>query len=543
MKNLNATNRTVLFYLSQSLRMPKVLFHSSAILVVFALLFIVRPTTGQNPTTSNPIFPTYQFPACDQYDERNTLWLNGPSSLSFPWDGLKSYLKNQAGYNFRDRAGGLYLFSTATGPNAPHIPTSQHLFSPEDIGGFFASNIQDPGIDNILGIGHDLGGLWLRAMAKDNPRIRALILDGVPNQGSGMLKILLTPTVSGSQITEIQTLIDRSKEIMDRNNCSGSDCGIVDGLESMVNNLVIVKPYYESAFPDHPFITDATPLDIPVLVLWGNVKELSLAELITAQAFNTTSNAYQGCLDNQLAVLQQTVDDAESKALIGNVKNFLSFLTSVLKGGFDPVSDPAPDEGFRVFDAVFKLASPADWISTLYTSVSSFFSARMVEVDKIAEANKNLAELLRCRLANDLLIAEWEFAIVSISGDYDLQSTTVTRPYGEDEFDDCAFECGVDEAFGDDELGPGESCDDYCDRVLGGTGLGSYGTTYILIPNNHDGILTEQEMQYDGAMASIELPDVNHISETKAFPRNEVRDVFEDIFNGAYGAAFCVPKQ
>ena len=78
---------------------------------------------------------------------------------------------------------------------------------------------------NVLGIGHDGGGLVLRQMAKNTNRLTGMILCGVPNRGSSAIESML-PINGTSQINTLinQVLAFRSNA----QSCNG--CKVIEAL-------------------------------------------------------------------------------------------------------------------------------------------------------------------------------------------------------------------------------------------------------------------------------------------------------------------------
>jgi hypothetical protein len=144
---------------------------------------------------------------------RNTLWLDGLSTTSKGWDETPRDLKNIYDYDLFN------IISLDGLPGSVYQPELGTFDAADEL----ASHLGE--YENVLGIGHDFGGLVLRGMADGTNNLSAIVLCGVPNQGSKGIEMAIKPT-GPDGVTEVQDIIDGIETMTDGYECENS-CGII----------------------------------------------------------------------------------------------------------------------------------------------------------------------------------------------------------------------------------------------------------------------------------------------------------------------------
>ncbi len=426
--------------------------------------------------------------------QRNTLWMRGVSQNSNGWNGTKRTMEFM-GYDFRDRL--LSTYQPGLGVEA----------AADVLAGTFGGN------DDILGIAHDYGGLVMRDLQLKDDNISAMVLVGVPNQGSAAIEFTTT-VEQGSDGTRAQKLVDAIQDLKAGNSCE--DCDLVGAFDSWVNGLYGGRNYLSDATPHSPVIAhlnDNMPT-IPFAVMWGSVKEFSITRLLSSRAFPSDGDHYTQCYAKALEDARQQAKDA---FLIATIRNTAGLLGGVM----------------NFIGAITPNLSASEWTTRIGNFINTQRQNFIAGIQAVKERDEELARILRCEFANQLLAAEWQLALLEHS---DLDTHTIQVPVPS-EYDDCVLQCGIDMAWGD--FGMDVTCEEFCfglpdNEIIDAT---------VFIVEENDGLLTKSEQLLDGAAKTYHLEETNHFQESRADVKQVVSDAFEDLFEGGAGAAFIVPKQ
>ena len=429
------------------------------------------------------------------FAQRKTLWMRGVSQTSNGWNASKTHLA-YLGYDFDN-----LLFSTVYEPGLGVEAAADVL------AGTYGDN------NDLLGIAHDYGGLVMRDLQLKDDNISAMILVGVPNQGSSAIDF--TTTVEpNSDGTRAQILVDAIQDIKGGDRCE--DCDLVGAFDSWINGLYGGRNYLSDAQRGSPVIThlNENMPTVPYAVMWGSVEEFSITRLLSSRAFPSDGDYYSECYARRLEEARQ---EAKDVFLISTIRNTTGFLGSV----FNFIGSIAPG------------ISPSEWISRAGSFVNTQRQNFIAEIQAVKERDEELARILRCEFANQLLAAEWQLAMLENSA-LETNEVPISIP---SEYDNCMLECATDMAWGD--WGMNMSCDEFC------AGLPDNETTMVtvLVTEDNDGFLTMSEQQLNGAAKTYHLEETNHFQESRADIKPAVSDAFEDLFEGGAGAAFVVPKQ
>ena len=429
------------------------------------------------------------------FAQRNTLWMNGVSQTSNGWNASKTHL-TYLGYNFDN-----LLFSDVYEPGLGVQEAADIL------AGTYGDN------NDLLGIAHDYGGLIMRDLQLKDDNISAMILVGVPNQGSSAIDFttIVQPNSDG---TRAQILVDAIQDIKGGDRCE--DCDLVNAFDSWINGLYGGRTYLRDAQRESTLITHLTENmpTVPYVVMWGSVEEFSITRLLSSRAFPSDGDYYSECYARRLEEARQEAKDA---FILSTIRNTTGFLGGVLTF----IANIAPG------------ISPSEWISRAGSFLTTQRQNVIAEIQAIKERNEELARILRCEFANQLLSAEWQLAMLENSAS-ETNEIPVSIP---SEYDNCLLECATDMAWGD--WGMNMGCDEFC------AGLSDNETTLVtvLVAEENDGFLTRSEQQLDGAAKTYHLEETNHFQESRSDIKPVVSDAFEDLFEGGAGAAFVVPKQ
>ncbi len=427
---------------------------------------------------------------------RNTVWLNGVSINSNGWTGMKQEMVFR-GYQFDDLSNSFYDPSLGVAGAADQVEGM--------IGGE----------QDVLGIAHDYSGIVLRDLQLQDPSITAMILDGVPNQGSS--GILAAIQKDGpSSLSKAQKMVQAVNLIKEGDDCN--DCQFIEAFESWINEMEGAEDFLDDVQEGSPIIDNlnlpANMPSVPFAVLWGSINELSLTSLMSSRAFPFsggdhftkcyTETLYRERLAAKTAAARRAIDSA-----LGFFSSILSFTASILSP-----------------------TTPAQAITAITGLLNAERTRITADIQAVAVKDAELARILRCEVANQLLAVEWQLALMNNSL---LEEIEVEVLIFGDAYDECITQCGVDMAWGDWEYNL--TCEEYCvDDVEVGTEII---TVFVSDPN--DGLLTKREQQLDGAAKVYHLIESNHFQETSRL-KDVVNNAMVDLFEGGAGAAFIVPK-
>lgn len=428
--------------------------------------------------------------ALAQQNPRKILWLNGPSPTSNQWTRAKTSA-TQSGYQYVSVSEHPY----DSNPFANSIPDWATIFN---------QKLETEGHSNVVGIGHDAGGLVLRymGMTQQNNRLSAMILDGVPNQG-GRIFTKLLPISQGfpseaQQVT--RSLLDLRTQAQ---NCVG--CRMIEATQRWFDVFALPQSmsYYDQIRPGKPTITNLETPNIPFAVIWGNEDEadaLTLTRVIGSwhnSGLFGEDNEYLDCYHKEL---EQRLKDAKDNHLIGMLRSVATYAgaASRIQG------------------------SPANIGSYLEATLNALASAIRAERDLA----KEMREMFECELIHQALNTKWNMLV----SDYFTVQETILVP--------CVPCDGCD----DD---PDEQVVAYCWSVCNGECISP------IIPltvdvfyaqyEPHDGLLTRTEQLLAGAAKTYEAKRCNHFQE-QFWQYPPIANAFNDLFMGGAGAAFVVPK-
>lgn len=452
-----------------------------------------------------------------QSETRKTLWLGGISTTS------RGFVVNNWNLNwdFED------LITTDANFNAGYDP-GRGVFEASE---YLAPLLEDQ--ENVLGIAHDLGGLILRDLANNNSNVTAMILDGVPNQGSSAIGLAAgqrLPPNGGA--TAIQDIIDKVKTIQGGADCE--DCGVIEAFEQFIDEIARNEDLFKQMASNSDEVNHLNKEEnlpsIPYAILWGSVSDedsRNIASLMDAGTWiNPFSTHLEDCAADELARREGEIKDEITRNAIDNAIGFFSdvvgFAQNLLTGGI--FGDP--DDPNSNFDKLGFIGSITDFIDNAKDGILDWIKDNQ-------ETDSKLADLMRCQMANQLLATEWELAMMQTG------SFETTRVRAEPNIHLCQEHCWQ-------ILGPSPSHTEFgaCIHRCMQSQPDEFITVYT--GELHDLILTKGEQQLAGADFTYHLFNHNHMQESRDKPGNnskDLNDAFSDLFGGNAGAAFIIPEK
>lgn len=448
--------------------------------------------------------------------QRNTIWLRGFTDTSLGWDLTRNSMQGLYDYDFVD------LVSTNPSASSSYTPVLgiRNLDAPMSETTAMKMESMLDNHDDVLGIAHDFGGLVLRELANSDNSLSAMILDGVPNQGSAGIKAL-TETDASSK-TRVQRMIERAQAIKADEDCE--DCDIVESFQSWADAITNENIPFEQMAANSPemnYLNSNAP-SIPYAVLWGSVKTPDMPAFLSA--YFSPSRPFSDDLGDCYA---QKLNDARAEAndvfLLSTIENTVGFFANALRTIGSLIGDGQVSPG-----AIINAAGEA--IQNQLDLVTSQFEA-------IKERDRELARILRCETANRLVFTDWQLELAAQGGG----------------------EIGTEEVPLFREVNQ-PICIQYCQGQFAGfPGLTLFGdcvtnclqnipsqTVPVFLPEENDGLLLKSEQMLAGAAFVYHLEEHNHFQETilsKLDKPGTLGHALQELFDGAAGAAFAVPKQ
>ena len=442
-------------------------------------------------------------------ETRNTLWLDGLSTTSKGWDATPRDLKNIYNYDLFN------IISLGGLPGSVYKPELGTFDAADEL----ASHLGD--YENVLGVGHDFGGLVLRDMADGTNNLSAIVLCGVPNQGSRAIEMAIQSTGADGD-TEIQDLIEGIEDITEGYDCES--CNVIDLFSTWTDELKDNEDIFSEMLPNGDVINtlnqEANLPQIPHAVFWGSVEEFSITSFLNSIYFpsNNYDHITQCHVDNLNAWKEEISDDRREErwdAVFG--------LFNEVKGGIRDLS--------------------TEGIGDPWSAISSFAEDTIESVLTWLNANNErdaeMEKILRCETANQLLAIKWQLSLMKAES---VETETIQQGWVYDNNceDECAATVGYSNwiAYRQCILDCNANADPVPNMV-----------TYYVTEEN-DGLLNKNEQMLEGgAFPPYHLFNTNHFQETslRHTPGESyaplLPQAFEDLFDGSESAAFYVPKQ
>jgi pimeloyl-ACP methyl ester carboxylesterase len=429
--------------------------------------------------------------------QRSALFLNGIGATSKSWG---NFIKNASSPK------GLYSMD-AMEPGSPGQGFNPGLDPVATSAGNMNAMLVANNKTNVLGIGHDGGGIVLRKMANDpNTRLTGIILDGVPNKGSNALRRMLPS--NQAPLSEVENLIaDLERLRASTSNCTL--CDVLGSFKSLTSGVKSLATRYEEYTPGHSTITGLGLPPIPYAVIWGNADTdvFALDRMLSSNGDGATGiyddQLFIECIKKKLDAKDASIKtkevEAAFNAITGLFKGVSSILSSVKIGADGKIS---VDQG------------------KLYDGLSKYIETTGKLIKDIKGINAEAKELLECELVRQVLNAKWNLIV---GGGYTAYQYTTTNP-------DCCWSC-----YGEPPGDPQDKC--FADCFAGNKPKCNQ-TVTIFQSQPHDGLYSKDEQLLDGAAFTYEAEGINHFQEQAWF---KVGGHFRALFDGQ-NLAFKVPK-
>lgn len=366
-------------------------------------------------------------------------------------------------------------------------------------------SVADEG-SNILGVAHDYSGIIMRRLQLETPNISAMILNGVPNNGSRIIAYAIDNAGNSDNLTSMESLAQALRSTMARN-CD--DCGVLDGFSALMQKMENMREQLLYVVPDGQVETIPPPT-VPTALLWGDHQQsgndaflYSILSASESDSPSTTFNPYGECVKAMRLKGESLTDDIFQRSTFRATSNYISNLLR-------QVGNYISSGGEAVSDYILEHLQTGTLAS---------------EIEKIRRQNSELASIMQCDLANQSLALRYITILTNLEvkqSDFEIPKPPALMA--------CYMDC----------LAQGNNtsyCNSFCDPQY---------VTQQQIPlwefAPNDGLYSKDEQLLDGATVTIRLAGVNHFDEPK-WAHPTVRQAYEDLFNGSAGPAFVIPPK
>ncbi|NBC07220.1 MAG: hypothetical protein GVY26_08505 [Bacteroidetes bacterium] len=436
---------------------------------------------------------------------RSTIWLDGSTNTtSHGWGGVPNIYYDLAGFDFVDI-------------NIDN--TNSNIAYDLNLGVFGAASQMEPQLDgheNVLGIAHDMGGLVLRDLANKDNSLSAMILNGVPNQGSAAINFATEIQVGDK--TKVQLMIDGVQDIIADEECE--NCNLIEAfqewMDEVENNRDVLRQMRRGS--EEVNTLNASPPDnTPFVVLWGSVEELPISTMLSSRNFPATGDDdhYTECYARRLAKRKK---ENQEDFVLETIDNVVNFYGSYLE----------------YIGTVF--AEPTEIISAVGDFIKDAKNSITGQIEDVRDRDQELASILRCEAAVQILNVEWNYALNEFGS-----LTTEEVEIGPD-IVYCEQQCW--EQF--EGTTPNHAQFGACVADCMNSDNTPVLTETVYVAVESDGLLLETEQKLSGAVDEYHLYEHNHFQETKLSSNSGVgtlNHALDELFSGSAGPAFTIPKQ
>lgn len=445
-------------------------------------------------------------PKLEAQDEpRNMMWLGGAAPSSSGWSQTRATLQ-----------GPPYFYDYNEVLDTDFYNPTLGVVGAKDL---LLQNVTAKEVDDVLCVAHDYGAIIGRYAQLETDQISAMIFVGAPHQGSRFVDELARSGASGANSVNI--MVENALAVAGEDGCA--DCGIAEQLRDWVASFQSASSYLADISYDDDLIKNIneTPPTVPYINIIGNKvpkTDISFLGMLDSRMPSGNDLFLTDCFIELKNEARSNLDISKQAAI-----------WSSLNGAFRRIAI-AIDRIVREFGEG-DLLSINDAVNSLIRDDLRSMSSAIWAADDIQDET---AKLLRCNLALNY-IAVGLNGFLTIGG----KGAVVSTEEVVEDYRICMVECGVDMAWGDwpDNI----SCDEYCWDLYGPGGTPVTQTVYEYEFSGHDWVYTvpEQSLESSEKVADIVI-NANHFQETQ--PPFIVPEL-ADIFDGAYGTAFEVPKQ
>lgn len=438
--------------------------------------------------------------------ERDVLAVQGAPGNSFDWEPEINAMRS-APHNYRIRS----VFSILYFSNQNTVPINvveldRTIKFPLHSG---------PSYANVLGLGHDTGGLAIRGLKETNSDVTGQILVGTPNRGSNFLRELNSD--NASELSPIENFVKNIDEWK-----GGVDCPECNKTELLLEYLDRIKdqPYSFGAINDPNSYYNLLPeVDhSTTAVIWGNAEGQTIGDLLgSTGGVQYSSNVdLQGCADRLREYAESDIALEEEIRIINSTLGILPSLLELIGG----IVDRGHGDGGNVnpFDprTLWELASEL---------IKSNTETLIADIRARHDIDRDIQDLMICELANQRLEAEW---IIKVMGEpTGVQQETIENPNYDAAL--CTFNtynCQYNQYHPDHAT--------FCLNQE----LYCHETVYIWVFEENDLVYTKTEQTIPNSLNEYRIW-ANHLQEQQ-WQRNQGPLI--ELYSGNRGPAFEVPK-
>jgi len=402
-------------------------------------------------------------------EDRNVLGLPGPTSSSEDWVYHLNVLEQQENYKI-NQLFSLNLWDFDGDANANEAAAETMVGSNEE----------------VLALGHDVGGLIARKIHATNPNVNGAVLVGTPLRGSMMYRNL--SFVQNGENSEIYQTIEGIGDWLGDNDCPTCNkrkkiLELLDEIqgEPMMSAAIAEDPFsYHNQIPDHSLDNTA--------ILWGNAGNQTLIDLLDSKGLldPSFSQDLKKCAEEQRKIREAYIEDQKTSFLISSISTIYKIVSDAIKVVKGEVT------------------KAADIVKTISDVVKNFRDL----IEKNDKLSKEEKELLLCDLADRQLEAVWRFRILGGVGNLMVE---IDNPnYDEDKCNEATFNCQYNTWHPNHE-GFCLDIEVYCN-----------GTGWIVRTEPTDLLFTRTEQTLATQAYIVEELDANHFQEQE-FDRNRAQ--------------------
>lgn len=459
------------------------------------------------------LFPLYiflsgclTFAALNAQDPepRDMMFLRGAGPFSNSWTVTGNELKNR------------YSFNRIV--NSDFYNPTLGVLDAKDL---LLDNITSKDVDDVLCISHDYGGIIGRYTQLETDIISSMVFIGVPHQGSQF--IFENLAVPGQNPTDI--MLDQALEVVGQNECQF--CGVLNQLRAWIEDIQEGSEYlkdiqYRSSIIEN---LENNPPSVPYINVIGNVEPKTFLSFISLLA---SRNSLGGAPNYTL--INCYVDEKNAALKDLRIAEFVNE-ANILAGVFQQITRSISG----VLEVIGENPDPGEALNAIGGVISSTVQIATEALEKTNELEKEKARILRCDLALQMVAVELNTLLTSNNGGFLTEEVIVSTP---EDYYTCYYDCLADHALG--EFDAPSSCEDHCSHYDPNENITREVTIFKFL--GHDWVYSELEQTLDTDQKVEEIViNADHFQETlKDFI---IDPVLNDIFDGAYGAAFEVPKK
>lgn len=432
-----------------------------------------------------------------QTNPRDLLLVPGATSTSYSWDYFAASIKNPV-----SSGGGAYkireVFSPLVYNGNGTVETNGAIIND-------MLNTPTKNYNNVLAIGHDMGGLALRATNFE--KISGQILVGTPNNGS---RLITDVVVSSSSVLKFEKFIDQLVDA--RGGVVCDDCNKIDNIKKLIKEMKENSDgLYGGAYDPNFGLYNLLPVHPNTIVIWGNADGQGLTNLISNSS-GLSDTQLKACELNKKKLRASVVKELKTDRIFNRINEVSSVVNNVLS----IIITRKSSEGLNI-------------ISDISSKISSLVTAIKEEIETTKKINEAQRQQLICELFDTALESEWKLKVSSGNiEEITVEENELVCQQLIAEFNNGGFPCDNEPYI----------CS-YTYNMYQQQIAANCGYSYLQIEPN-DLLYTRSEQCFSN---SLNIPTyeiaANHFQEQK-WEYN--RPVLDPIFSGSLGAAYVIPK-